>query len=140
MEQEPTPATSAVPGELPAGNTSVTPAAVAKVAAAAASAVRGVHALGTASPRAFGALREAVAHDAAVPGVTAEVGTTQAAVDIVLTAEYGRPLYDLADDVRAAVHDAVEHQTGLQVIEVNVEIGDVHVPGLHEGHPGTERQ
>lgn len=139
MDQEPTPAAAAVPGVLPAGNTSVTPAAVAKVAAAAASAVRGVHALGTASPRAFGALREAVAHDA-VPGVAAEVGTTQAAVDIVLTAEYGRPLYDLADDVRAAVHDAVEHQTGLEVIEVNVEIGDVHVPGLHDGHPGTDHQ
>ena len=137
MDQQPTQATPAVPGHLPAGNTSVTPAAVAKVAAAAASAVRGVYALGTGSAGAFGALREAVAHDAVV-GVTAEVGTIQAAVDIVLTAEYGRPLYDLADDVRAAVYDAVEHQTGLQVIEVNVEIGDVHVPGLQVGHPGTE--
>ncbi|GER24122.1 hypothetical protein NCCP1664_26170 [Zafaria cholistanensis] len=138
MDQEPTPARPAAPGHLPAGSTSVTPTAVAKVAAVAASAVRGVHALGTGAPRAFGALREAVAHGA-VPGVAAEVGTTQAAVDIVLTAEFGRPLYDLADDVRAAVHDAVEHQTGLQVIEVNVEVADVHVPGLHAEHPAAEQ-
>jgi uncharacterized alkaline shock family protein YloU len=126
-----TPAAPAAAPTAATGTTSISDTAVAKVAAAAARTVSGVHSLGAGSNRALGALRGAVAGGPdPAPGVAAEVGTTQVAVDLVLTATYGRPLHDIAADVRAAVYTAVERLTGLQVIEVNVEIGDVHLPGL----------
>jgi uncharacterized alkaline shock family protein YloU len=51
------------------------------------------------------------------------------AVDIDLVAVYGTPLHPRADQIRAAVYSAVEEIVGLQVIEVNIEINDVYVPG-----------
>lgn len=110
------------------GATTITDAAVAKVAATAARTVTGVLFLGQGSNRALGALRGAVGAGEGSPGVSAEVGQREVAVDIILTAAYGRPLQQIAADVRAAVYVAVESITGLRVIEVNVEIGDVHVP------------
>lgn len=132
--QNPTPTAlppepAAPPAVGPAGTTAIGEAAVAKVAAAAARSVEGVHALGVGGPRSFGALRGAVGSGPEPsPGVTAEVGATEAAVDVVLTATFGRPLHHIADDVRSEVYRAVESLTGLRVIEVNVEIGDVHLP------------
>lgn len=111
------------------GETTVTELAVVKVAAAAARAVPGVHALGVGSNRALGAIRGAVSGSSGpVHGVGAEIGATQAAVDIVLTADYGPALHELAASVRAAVYVAVERLTSFRVIEVNIEIGDVYVP------------
>ncbi|MET1033757.1 MAG: Asp23/Gls24 family envelope stress response protein [Arthrobacter sp.] len=141
--QNPTPATlppepAAPPAVGPAGSTAIGEAAVAKVAAAAARSVEGVHSLGMGGPRSFGALRGAVGSGPEPsPGVTAEVGATEAAVDVVLTATFGRPLHHIADDVRSAVYRAVESLTGLRVIEVNVEIGDVHLPEAHAPGPHT---
>ncbi|WP_428985741.1 Asp23/Gls24 family envelope stress response protein [Sinomonas terricola] len=116
------------------GRTVIHEQAVAKVAAAAARAVPGVHSLGTAPSRALGAIRDAVGADHA-SGVRAEAGATQAAVDVTLVAKYGVPLQKLADDVRAAVYKAVEEFTGLAVIEVNVEIADVYIGEPKAGEP-----
>lgn len=126
----------AQPVSTPAtGTTSITDGAVAKVAAVAARSVPGVHFLGLGSSRALGALRGAVGAGEGSPGVSAEVGQREVAVDIVLTAAYGRPLLQIAEEVRAAVYLAVERITGLHVIEVNVEIGDIHVPEAADGAP-----
>ena len=111
------------------GTTRITDLAVAKVAAAAARGVPGVHSLGLGTSRALGALRGAVG-SATEPahGVSVEVGTRQAAIDLVLTATYGYRLHDLATAVREAVFNAVQDLTDFEVIEVNIEIGDVHIP------------
>ncbi|MGT2462987.1 Asp23/Gls24 family envelope stress response protein [Sinomonas atrocyanea] len=125
------------------GRTVVHENAVAKVAAAAARSVPGIHSLGSAPSRALGAIREAVgpALSDHAAGVRAEVGQAQAAVDVTLVAEYGVPLQQLADQVRAAVYHAVEGLTGLQVIEVNVEIADVFIGEPRQGaKPGIEVQ
>ena len=114
------------------GRTVIAEAAVAKVAAIAARSVQGVYALGTGGPRALSALRDAVGGSDLGQGVRVEVGQTQVAVDINLVAVYGEPLQELAARVRAAVYRAVEELVGLEVIEVNVEISDVHLPGLAE--------
>ena len=119
------------------GRTVIHEQAVAKVAAAAARAVPGVHSLGTAPSRALGAIRDAVGADH-VSGVRAEAGTMQAAVDVTLVAKYGVPLQKLADEVRAAVYRAVEQLTGLAVIEVNVEIADVFIGEAKPGEPRAE--
>ncbi|MCU1521563.1 MAG: alkaline-shock protein [Arthrobacter sp.] len=111
------------------GRTVIAEAAVAKVAEIAARSVPGVYSLGSGPSRALGAIRDAVAGADHAAGVRAEVGETQVAVDIDLVAVYGAPLHALADQIRAAVYAAVEELVGLQVIEVNIEINDVFVPG-----------
>ena len=117
---------AAVPGT---GRTVISETAVAKVAGIAARSVPGVYSLGTGPSRALGAFRDAVGGSDHAAGVHAEVGETQVAVDINLVAVYGTPLHSLANQVRATVYAAVEELVGLQVIEVNVEINDVYVPG-----------
>lgn len=125
-------AAAAVPG---GGRTVISETAVAKVAGIAARAVPGVYSLGTGSSRALGAIRDAVGSSDHAAGVHAEVGETQVAVDLNLVAVYGTPLHSLANQVRSAVYSAVEELVGLQVIEVNVEINDIYVPGPVK--PGT---
>lgn len=114
------------------GRTTISEAAVAKVAAIAARKVPGVYALGSGTGRALGALRDVVGASDLAQGVHVEVGEIQVAVDVNLVAEYGYPLTVLADQVRAAVFTSVNALVGLEVIEVNVEINDVHVPGLND--------
>lgn len=114
------------------GKTTISETAVGKVAALAARKVPGVYALGSGTGRALGALRDVVGAGDLAQGVHVEVGEVQAAVDVNLVAEYGYPLTAVADQVRAAVYAAISELVGLQVIEVNVEINDVHVPGLND--------
>lgn len=110
------------------GTTKLTDLAIAKVAAGAARTIPGVYSLGLGTSRALGAIRGAVgASYEPAHGVSVEVGATQVAIDMILTASFGIPLHQLASEVRAAVFAAVQELTGLQVIEVNIEIGDVHV-------------
>lgn len=110
------------------GRTVIADAAVAKVVGVAVRGVAGVHALGSGASRSIGAIREVVGAADLTHGVRVEVGETQVAVDIVLTAEYGYPLQTLANTVRGAVYDAVEDLVGRDVIEVNIEISDVYIP------------
>ncbi|MCZ2403349.1 Asp23/Gls24 family envelope stress response protein [Paenarthrobacter sp. Z7-10] len=119
------------------GRTIITDAAVAKVAAVAARSVEGVHALGAGSVHTLGSIREAAGAGDLTQGVRAEAGETEAAVDITLVAEFGRPLQLLADQVRAAVYAAVENLVGLRVIEVNVEISNVYISGYEHDKPRT---
>lgn len=112
----------------PAGRTVIGDPAAVKIAAIAARAVPGVHALGPGAGRALGAIRDAVGANDPAHGVKVEVGQTQLAVDVSLVADYGFALNALADAVRAAVYDALTELVGLEVIEVNVEILDVHLP------------
>ncbi|MHA7263067.1 Asp23/Gls24 family envelope stress response protein [Arthrobacter sp. TMN-37] len=119
-----------VPGTAPGRTVIADPAAV-RIAAVAARSVPGVYALGGGAGR-LGALRDAVGAAEPVQGVRVEVGQTQVAVDVSLVAEYGYPLHRLADAVRATVYQAVSDLVGLEVIEVNVEVSDVHVPGLND--------
>lgn len=114
------------------GKTTISETAVAKVAAIAARNVPGVYSLGSGTGRALGALRDVVGASDLAQGVHVEVGEIQVAVDVNLVAEYGHPLTNVADQVRAAVFTSVGELVGLQVIEVNVEINDVHVPGLND--------
>ena len=111
------------------GRTVISEAAVAKVAGIAARSVPGVYSLGSGPSRALGAIRDAVGSADHAAGVRVEVGETQVAVDVDLVAVYGTPLHALADQIRAAVYSAVEELVGLEVIEVNIEINDVYVPG-----------
>jgi len=115
------------PQDAPAGRTVIGDAAAVRIAAVAARGVPGVHALGPGGGRALGAIRDAVGANDLAHGVKVEIGQTQLAVDVSLVASYGYALNALADAVRAAVYQALTELVGLEVIEVNVEILDVHL-------------
>lgn len=113
---------------IPAGKTVIADGAVAKVAWVSARKVPGVFALGADSGRALGTVRDALAATDLGPGIRVAVGQSQVAVDVELVAEYDVPLQDLADRVRDAVYRAVQSIVGMQVVEVNVDVVQVHLP------------
>ncbi|MDF9811372.1 Asp23/Gls24 family envelope stress response protein [Streptomyces sp. SPB162] len=112
------------------GRTTIADGVVEKIAGMAARDVGGVHAMGTGFSRTFGAVRDRVpgGGKSVTRGVKAEVGETQAALDLDLVVEYGVSIVDVANAVRENVVAAVERMTGLEVVEVNIAIGDVKLP------------
>lgn len=60
-------------------------------------------------------------------GVKVEVGTQEAAIDLNIVVEYGSEMHKVAEAVQENVKKAVETMTGLQVVEVNVNILGVNV-------------
>ncbi len=58
-----------------------------------------------------------------------QVGRTQAAVDLDIVPEYGYPVADLAAAVQRKVISMIERMTGLQVLEFNITVDDMHMPG-----------
>ncbi|PXY29223.1 Asp23/Gls24 family envelope stress response protein [Prauserella sp. PE36] len=113
-----------------AGKTTIASSVVQKVAGIAARDVSGVYALGGGVSRAFGAIRERIpgSGTATTSGVSVEVGEKQAAVDLDVVVEYGARIVDVARAVRRNVITTVEEITGLEVIEVNIAVNDIHVP------------
>ncbi|MCA1687467.1 MAG: Asp23/Gls24 family envelope stress response protein [Actinobacteria bacterium] len=61
-------------------------------------------------------------------GVTVEVGQEEAALDLTLTAEYGKSIPQLAEAVRRNVINRVESLVGLRVTEVNITAANVFFP------------
>lgn len=120
------------------GKTSIADAVVVKIAGRAAREIPGVHDMGGGLSRTLGAVRDRVpgGRPNVGRGVKVEVGARQAAVDVELVVEYGVPVPDVARDVRENVIGAVERITGLEVVEVNIAVVDVHLPG-DEDDDGT---
>lgn len=117
-------------GVATAGRTTIADGVVAKVAGIAAREVVGVYALGGGGARALGMLRDAFDATDLTQGVKVEVGETQAAADLTIVVEYPAPIQDVAANVRAAVSGAISSLVGLEVVEVNIEVNDVHLPGV----------
>lgn len=111
------------------GRTTIADTVVSKITGLAAREVNGVHDLGGGATRAVGALRERIpgASTNYAQGVSVEVGEKQTAVDIDIVAEYGVSISDLATGIRRNVIAALERMTGLEVVEVNITVHDVHV-------------
>ncbi|WP_141313853.1 Asp23/Gls24 family envelope stress response protein [Streptomyces spinoverrucosus] len=116
------------------GRTTIADDVVAKIAGMAAREVPGIHALGGGLARTMGAMRERVPGRRAgvTTGVKVEVGERQSAVDLDVVVEYGVAIPDLAAEVRENVIAAVERMTGLEVVEVNIAVDDVHLPEEEE--------
>ncbi|MGK3206060.1 Asp23/Gls24 family envelope stress response protein [Amycolatopsis sp. MEPSY49] len=117
------------------GSTSISDVVVQKIAGLATREIPGVHALGGGAARAFSAIRERIpgATASAGQGVSVEVGEKQAAVDLQVVVEYGVAIADLSRSVRRNVITAVEQMTGLEVVEVNIHVGDLHLPSDDDG-------
>ncbi len=112
------------------GRTAIADTVVAKVAGIATREMPGVYAMGAGITRAFGVVRDripGVTGTSITQGVTVEVGERQAAIDLDLIVEYGISIPDLTAGVRRNVIGAVERMCGLEVTEVNISVGDVHL-------------
>ncbi|MGW4674094.1 Asp23/Gls24 family envelope stress response protein [Streptomyces sp. NPDC004324] len=111
------------------GRTSIADVVVVKIAGTAAREIPGVYAMGGGLSRTIGAVRDRVpgGRPNVGRGVKVEVGERQTAIDLDLVVEYGVPITDVARDVRENVISAVERVTGLEVVEVNVTVNDVHL-------------
>lgn len=116
------------------GRTTIADDVVAKIAGMAARDVVGVHAMGGGLARTFGAVRDRVpgASKSASRGVKAEVGEVQTALDLQIVVEYGVSIGEVSRTVRENVISAVERMTGLEVVEVNINVDDVHLPELDD--------
>ncbi|WP_457031441.1 Asp23/Gls24 family envelope stress response protein [Kitasatospora sp. P5_F3] len=112
------------------GRTALAVGVIEKIAGMAAREVSGIHALGSGLSRTFGAMRDRVpgGKSSIGRGIKAEVGEKQTAIDIALIVEYGVVIPKLAAEVRANIIAAVERMTGLEVVEVNIAVNDVHLP------------
>ncbi|GAY10540.1 Asp23/Gls24 family envelope stress response protein [Pseudonocardia sp. N23] len=118
------------------GRTTIAASVVQKIAGIAAREISGVYAMGGGVSRAFGAIRERIPGGgtgaANIAGVQVEVGEKQAAIDLDIVVEYGASIRELARAVRRNVITAVETMTGLEVIEVNIAVNDIHLPELDD--------
>jgi uncharacterized alkaline shock family protein YloU len=125
------------------GRTTIADGVVEKIAGLAAREVLGVHAMGGGLSRTFGAVRDRVPGGSAKSvsrGVKAEVGEVQTALDLDIVVEYGVSIAEVARAVRENVISAVERMTGLEVVEVNIAVGDVKLPDEEEDEPEPRLQ
>ena len=106
------------------GKTFISDEVVSVIARIAAEQVEGVYQLGESS------FRTLLSRLGRSHGIDSEVGMKEAAVDISIVAEFGYPLREVAGELRERVINAVEQMTGRAVVEVNVHIGDIHVPRM----------
>ncbi|WP_148588710.1 Asp23/Gls24 family envelope stress response protein [Streptomyces sp. WAC01526] len=113
------------------GRTTIADTVAAKIAGMAAREVPGIHNLGSGMARAIGGVRERMpgGQPSVTRGVSVEVGERQAAVDLDVVVDYGYPITEVAAEVRTSVIAAMERMTGLEVVEVNIAVNDVDIPG-----------
>ena len=116
------------------GATTIGDAVVAKIVGIAAQEVEGVQ-MGGGTARAMGGFLDSVPRPTSgggggsqTRGVSVEVGAEEAAADLSMAVEYGRPIPRTTEAVRNNVINRVENLTGLRVTEVNITVNDVLFP------------
>jgi uncharacterized protein (TIGR02611 family) len=115
--------TAASPAER--GTTTIADAVVAQITGEAAHEVEGVHTTGAGVRH---GLAELGVGNRRTHGVEVEVGTREAAADIETVLDYGVSVPRVTQELRDHVKDRVERLTGLEVVEVNVVVSDLHIP------------
>ena len=125
--EKPAPSSKPVPmksakEDKPRGKTFIADEVVSVIARIAAEQVEGVHQLGDSNLR--GVFSRLGRHG----GIESEVGFKEAAIDVDVVVEYGFPITKVASVLRKQIIDTVEYMTGRNVVEVNINVVDVHVP------------
>lgn len=119
------------------GSTTVGDSVVTQVAGIAAQEIEGVQ-MGGGSSAAVGSFLSGVTGgNNSTRGVSVEVGDEEAAMDLVMVIEYGKPIPQVVEAVRKNVINKVENLVGLRVTEVNITVNDVQI---HQERPQLERQ
>ena len=112
------------------GSTSISDSVVSKIAGIASQEVDGVR-MGSGGSQAVSGLLGSITGGSSgsqTQGVSVEVGQEEAAIDLTLTAEYGKSIPQLAEAVRRNVANRVESLVGLRVTEVNITVSNVFFP------------
>ena len=73
-------------------------------------------------------------------GVQVEKGERQCAIDLSVVIDYGYSVVEVANKLRETIIDAVEYGTGLEVVEVNVQVTDVYIQGDDEDDEDQQTQ
>ena len=107
------------------GVTTIKDGVVAKIAGMAAGEVGGVHMGGGASRSAGGLLEGITGSESTTRGVSVEVGSSEAAIDLKMGIDYGKNILGTVGEVRQKITERVQNITGLKVTELNVTIADV---------------
>src|SRR3712207_5608717 len=113
------------------GSTSISDSVVSKIAGIAAQEVDGIR-MGSGASQAVGGILGSITGGSGsqTQGVSVEVGQEEAALDLTLTAEYGKSIPQLAEAVRRNVTNRVENLVGLRVTEVNITVSEEHTSEL----------
>ncbi|MFD8557154.1 Asp23/Gls24 family envelope stress response protein [Streptosporangium canum] len=132
---DPEPVAEPVAAAVVKGRIKVADEVVEKVSALAALEVAGVADLGSGLTDAVESIRERAGAGArrGPRGVSAHVQERTVAVDVAIVAEYGHVVMDVANEVKTNVARTVSRMLGMRVVEVNVNVDDVRLPG--EDHP-----
>ncbi|MFW6033762.1 MAG: Asp23/Gls24 family envelope stress response protein [bacterium] len=116
-----------------AGTTHIADTVVSKIAGLATREIPGVHSMGRGLSRRMGQLRAMVPgqteEQPTAQGVSVEVGEKEAAIDLDIVTFYGESIAEVANSVRQNVIDRVQGMTGLNVVEVNINVDDIFVEG-----------
>lgn len=114
------------------GNTTIQNAVVSKIAGIASQEVEGVRMGGGGSQAVSGLLGSITGGSGGgggqTQGVSVEVGEEEAAIDLTLTAEYGKSIPQITEAVRRNVINRVENLVGLSVNEVNIVVSNIYFP------------
>src|SRR5919112_5137955 len=122
--------TGSGPLQTERGNTNISDSVVSKMAGIAAQEVDGIRMGSGASQTASNLLGSITGGSGGsqTQGVSVEVGQEEAALDLTLTAEYGKSVPQLAEAVRRNVINRVENLVGLRVTEVNLTVSNIFFP------------
>jgi uncharacterized alkaline shock family protein YloU len=120
------------------GRTTLADGVVSRIAGLVAQEVEGVRMgnegtrlLGDSSPTVgefFGNLTPGANRQSQTRGVSVDVGEVEGAIDLSMSVEYGRPVYQVTEAVRNNVINRVENLAGLRITEVNITVNDVFFP------------
>ena len=122
--------TGSGPLQTERGNTTIADSVVSKIAGIASQEVDGIRMGSGASQTASNLLGSITGSGGGsqTQGVSVEVGQEEAAIDLTLTAEYGKSVPQLAEAVRRNVSNRVESLVGLRVTEVNITVQNIFFP------------
>jgi uncharacterized alkaline shock family protein YloU len=123
------------------GSTSISDSVVSKIAGIASQEVDGVR-MGSGGSQAVSGIIGSITGGSSgsqTQGVSVEVGQEEAAIDLTLTAEYGKSIPQLAEAVRRNVANRVESLVGLRVTEVNITVSNIFFP-QQEAEQERQRQ
>jgi uncharacterized alkaline shock family protein YloU len=123
------------------GATSISDSVVSKIAGIASQEVDGIR-MGSGGSQAVSGIIGSITGGSSgsqTQGVSVEVGQEEAAIDLTLTAEYGKSIPQLAEAVRRNVSNRVESLVGLRVTEVNITVSNIFFP-QQEAEQERQRQ
>lgn len=123
------------------GNTVIQDSVVSKIAGIAAQEVDGIRMGSGASQTASNLLGSITGGSGGqTQGVSVEVGQEETAVDLTLTAAYGKSIPQLSEAVRRNVVNRVESLVGLRVTEVNITVSNIFFPEMEREQERQRQQ